>query len=30
VHVWHSELNADPAPLTLGSGDQRELVFVVR
>ncbi|HEV7243116.1 MAG TPA: methylamine utilization protein [Thermoanaerobaculia bacterium] len=30
VHVWHSELNADPAPLTLGSSDQRELAFVVR
>lgn len=30
VHVWHSALQADPAPLTLGSGDQQELVFVVR
>ena len=29
VHVWHSELSADPAPLTLGASDQ-ELVFVVR
>jgi plastocyanin len=30
VHVWHPELSADPTPLTLGSGDQHELVFVVR
>lgn len=29
VNVWHSELSADPAPLTLGASDQ-ELVFVVR
>ena len=28
-NIWHSELSADPAPLTLGASDQ-ELVLVVR
>jgi len=29
VHVWHPDLRADPAPLTLGSADL-EMVLVVR
>ena len=30
VHVWHPDLSADPAPLTLGGSEERELIFVVR
>ena len=30
VHVWHPDLNADPAPLTLGASEERDLTFVVR
>jgi plastocyanin len=30
VHIWHPDLKADPATLTLGLSEQRELSVVVR